>query len=69
MNLTTTARTLFAALALTGAFLGSAGAAHAAGAVSAPASATAGAVTAVAPTDGPEPVELDELGLPNLLED
>ncbi|MEU0400055.1 hypothetical protein ABZ318_07365 [Streptomyces sp. NPDC006197] len=64
MNLTTT-RTLLAALAVTGALLGSTGAAHAAGALSAPASA----VTAVAPMDGPEPVELDELGLPDLLED
>ncbi|SED82658.1 hypothetical protein [Streptomyces sp. TLI_105] len=69
MNLTTTARTLLAALAVTGAFLGSAGAAHAAGAASAPVSATAGAVTATAPMDGPEPVELDELGLPDLQED
>ncbi|MFI1716795.1 hypothetical protein ACIGW4_05790 [Streptomyces sp. NPDC053513] len=53
---------------MTGALLGSAGAAHAAGALSAPASAAAGAVTAVAPTDGPEPVEFDEPGLPDLLE-
>ncbi|WP_225802375.1 hypothetical protein [Streptomyces sp. NK15101] len=60
MNLTTIPRTLVAALALSGAFLGFAGTAQA---------ATAGAVAAVAPMDGPEPVELDELGLPDLLED
>ncbi|MGW4702733.1 hypothetical protein [Streptomyces sp. NPDC004285] len=61
MNLTTIPRTLVAALAVAGALLGFAGPAQAA--------ATAGAVTAVAPMDGPEPVELDELGLPDLLED
>ncbi|GGS97611.1 hypothetical protein GCM10010222_44130 [Streptomyces tanashiensis] len=60
MNLTTISRTLVAALALGGAFLGFAGPAQA---------ASAGAVSAVAPMDGPEPVELDELGLPDVLED
>ncbi|MER7952594.1 hypothetical protein ABTY59_34900 [Streptomyces sp. NPDC096079] len=62
MNLTALPRTLLAALAVTGAFLGFAGPAQAT-------TATAGAVAAVAPMDGPEPVELDELGLPDLLED
>ncbi|MFI2737971.1 hypothetical protein [Streptomyces sp. NPDC018711] len=62
MNPTALPRTLLAALAVTGALLGFAGTAQAA-------SATAGAVSAVAPTDGPEPIELDELGLPDLLED
>ncbi|MFF8379957.1 hypothetical protein ACF07V_27940 [Streptomyces sp. NPDC015661] len=62
MNLTALPRTLVAALAVTGALLGFADAAQAA-------TTTAGAVAAVAPMDGPEPVELDELGLPDLLED
>ncbi|WP_426362803.1 hypothetical protein [Streptomyces sp. E-08] len=61
MNLSTIPRTLVAALAVAGAFLGLAGTAQAA--------ATAGAVTTVAPVDGPEPVELDEPGLSDLLED
>ncbi|WP_369143027.1 hypothetical protein [Streptomyces sp. R44] len=62
MNLTSLPRTLLAALAVTGAFLGFAGPAQAA-------PATAGAVATIAPLDGPEPVELDEQGLPDLLED
>ncbi|MGW8761446.1 hypothetical protein ACWGN5_02970 [Streptomyces sp. NPDC055815] len=62
MNLTALPRTLLAGLAVAGAFLGFAGPAQAA-------TATAGAVATVAPMDGPEPVELDERGLPDLLED
>ncbi|MER5203195.1 hypothetical protein [Streptomyces sp. NPDC002825] len=62
MNLTTLPRTLLAGLAVTGAFLGFAGPAQAA-------PATAGATAVVAPVDGPEPVEFDELGRPDLTED
>ncbi|MFD0370625.1 hypothetical protein [Streptomyces sp. NPDC059071] len=61
MNLTTTTRSLVAAVALAGGVLGFA----AATAQAAPASATAVAHA----EDGPEPVELNELGLPDLLED
>lgn len=65
MNLTTTSRGLVAAVALTAGLLalGGTATAHAAS------TATATAVAAVSHEDGPEPVELDELGLPDLLED
>ncbi|MEV5968553.1 hypothetical protein [Streptomyces sp. NPDC051921] len=62
MNLTTTSRALVAALALTGGLLGFASAAQAA----TPGAAAANAVTL---EDGPEPLELDEEGLVDLLED
>ncbi|MFI8826980.1 hypothetical protein [Streptomyces sp. NPDC053431] len=62
MNLSTTSRALLAALALTGAVAGFASAAQAA----TPAAATA---SAVAHEEGPEPVELNEAGLPDLQED
>ncbi|MFJ7064664.1 hypothetical protein [Streptomyces sp. NPDC101115] len=60
MNLTTASRALVTAVALAGGVLGFAATAQAA-----PATATAVA----AHEDGPEPVELNELGLPDLLED
>ncbi|MFF8598796.1 hypothetical protein ACF065_07790 [Streptomyces sp. NPDC015232] len=66
MNLTTTSRGLLAALALAGGLLALTGtAAHAAPVMTAPALTA----QAVALDDGPEPVELNELGLPDLLED
>lgn len=64
MNLTTTSRGLVAAVALTAGLLALGGTA------TAHAASTATATTvAVSHEDGPEPVELDELGLPDLLED
>ncbi|MCX2180973.1 hypothetical protein KV205_10575 [Streptomyces sp. SKN60] len=60
MNLTTTSRGLVAALALTAGLLAFGGTATAYAATTA---------TAVVLEDGPEPVELNELGLPDLLDD
>ncbi|WP_370414303.1 hypothetical protein [Streptomyces fradiae] len=63
MNLTTTSRGLVAALALTTGLLAFGGTA------TAYAATPATTATAVVLEDGPEPVELNELGLPDLLDD
>ncbi|MFI8961552.1 hypothetical protein ACIGO8_05500 [Streptomyces sp. NPDC053493] len=69
MNLSTTSRALVAALALTGAVLGFAATAVAAPAAPAGSAAVAVAVAVAHEHEGPEPVELNEQGQPDLQED